>query len=126
MRQLINSVSLVISPSPLAGEGRERGRTSQLDPSDKAIGRAQPPFTPILSRGRVPGRGGPRGLLPWGSGKEVTSPPSPPGSRGALLLPSPLRTTRKPFGLCRSSLSQGPSRNPVGRRRTTCTILVWS
>src|SRR5271165_5240051 len=49
-----------------------------------------------------------------------------PGSRGALLLPSPLRTTRKPFGLCRSSLSQGPSRNPVGRRRTTCTILVWS
>src|SRR5271157_3697042 len=35
MRQLINSVSLVISPSPLAGEGRERGRTSQLDPSDK-------------------------------------------------------------------------------------------
>src|SRR5208282_5638319 len=46
-----------------------------------------------------------------------------PGSRGALLLPSPLRTTRKPFGLCRSSLSQGPSRNPVGRRRTTCTIL---
>ena len=38
-----------------------------------------------------------------------------PGSRGALLLPSPLRTTRKPFGLCRSSLSQGPSRDPVGR-----------
>ena len=33
----------VISPSPLAGEGRERGRTSQLDPSDKAIGRAQAP-----------------------------------------------------------------------------------
>ena len=30
------------------------------------------------------------------------------------MLPSPLRTTRKPFGLCRSSLSQGPSRNPVG------------
>ncbi len=25
------------------GEGRERGRTSQLDPSDKAFGRAQPP-----------------------------------------------------------------------------------
>src|SRR6516165_3722589 len=38
-----------------------------------------------------------------------------PGSRGALLLPSPLRTTRKPFGLCRSSLSQGPLRSPVGR-----------
>ncbi len=35
------------------------------------------------------GPGGPRGLLPWGSGKEVTSPPVPPGSRGALLLPSP-------------------------------------
>ena len=50
-----------------------------------------------------------------GSGKEVTSPPPPPGSRGALLLPSPLRTARKPFGLCRSSLSQGPSRDPVGR-----------
>ena len=49
------------------------------------------------------------------SGKEVTSPPPPPGSRGALLLPSPLRTARKPFGLCRSSLSQGPSRDPVGR-----------
>jgi hypothetical protein len=32
-----------ISPSPLAGEGRERGRTGQLDLSDKAIGRAQPP-----------------------------------------------------------------------------------
>jgi hypothetical protein len=44
------------------------------------------------------------GITPWR-----------PGSRGALLLPSPLRTTRKPFGLCRSSLSQGPSRNPVGR-----------
>ena len=51
--------------------------------------------------------------------------PSAPGSRGALLLPSPLRTTRKPFGLCRSSLSQGPSRSPVGRNRSTCTILVW-
>ena len=37
-----------------------------------------------------------------------------PGSQGALLLPSPLRTARKPFGLCRSSLSQGPSRDPVG------------
>jgi len=34
---------LVNSPSPLAGEGRERGRTSQLDPSDKAVARAQPP-----------------------------------------------------------------------------------
>jgi len=33
-----------------AGEGRERGRTSQLDPSDKAIGRAQPPSSPTLSR----------------------------------------------------------------------------
>ncbi len=33
-----------------AGEGRERGRTSQLDPSDKAIGRAQPPSPPTLSR----------------------------------------------------------------------------
>ena len=32
-----------------------------------------------------------------------------------MLLPSPLRTARKPFGLCRSSLSQGPSRNPVGQ-----------
>src|SRR5271157_3193445 len=31
------------TPSPLAGEGRERGRVSQLDPSDKAVGRAQPP-----------------------------------------------------------------------------------
>ena len=60
------------------------------------------------------------------SGKEVTSPPPPPGSRGALLLPSPLRTTRKPFGLCRSSLSQGSLRNPVGHKCTTCTILVWS
>ena len=50
-----------------------------------------------------------------GSGKEVTLPSPPPGSRGALLLPSPLRTARKPFGLCRSSLSQGPSRDPVGR-----------
>ena len=36
------------------------------------------------------GPGGPRGLLPWGSGKEVTSPPPPPGSRGALLLPHTL------------------------------------
>ncbi len=54
------------------------------------------------------------GIAPWGSGKEVTSPPPPPGSRGALLLPSPLRTTRKPFGLCRSSFSQGSLRNPVG------------
>jgi hypothetical protein len=43
-----------------------------------------------------------------------TSRSFPPGSRGALLLPSPLRTTRKPFGLCRSSLSQGPSRDSVG------------
>ena len=41
--------------------------------------------------GRVP-----PGITPWRSGKEVTSPPPPPGSRGALLLPSPLRTTRKP------------------------------
>ena len=57
----------------------------------------------------------PRGLLPQGSGKGMTSPSSPPGSRGALLLPSPLRTARKPFGLCRSSLSQGPSRDPVGQ-----------
>ena len=48
-----------------------------------------------------------------------------PGSRGALLLPSPLRTARKPFGLCRSSLSQGPSRSPVGPKGSTCTILVW-
>jgi hypothetical protein len=42
-------------------------------------------------------------------------PSPPPGSRGALLLPSPLRTARKPFGLCRSSLSQGPLRDPVGQ-----------
>ena len=42
-------------------------------------------------------------------------PTQVPGSQGALLLPSPLRTARKPFGLCRSSLSQGPSRDPVGR-----------
>ena len=47
-----------------------------------------------------------------GSGEALLLPR--PGSRGALLLPSPLRTTRKPFGLCRSSLSQGPSRDPVG------------
>jgi hypothetical protein len=52
---------------------------------------------------------------PPGSGKEVRLPSPPPGSRGALLLPSPLRTARKPFGLCRSSLSQGPSRDPVRR-----------
>ena len=58
-----------------------------------------------------------------GSGEALLLPR--PGSRGALLLPSPLRTARKPFGLCRSSLSQGPSRDPVGHRRSTCTILVW-
>ncbi len=65
-----------------------------------------------------------RGLR--GSGGPGWLPTQASGSRGALLLPSPLRTTRKPFGLCRSSLSQGSSRNPVGRKRTTCTILVWS
>src|SRR5271157_1153955 len=72
------------------------------------------------------GPGRPGWLPTQVSGKEVTSPPPPPGSRGALLLPSPLRTTRKPFGLCRSSLSQGSLRNPVGHKCTTCTILVWS
>ena len=54
-----------------------------------------------------------RSLRSLGPGRPGWSP-TQPGSRGALLLPSPLRTTRKPFGLCRSSLSQGPSRNPVG------------
>ena len=75
---------------------------------------------------RKSGPGRPGWLPTQVSGKEVTSPPPPPGSRGALLLPSPLRTTRKPFGLCRSSLSQGSLRNPVGHKCTTCTILVWS
>jgi len=68
-------MQLVSSPSPLAGEGRERGRTSQLDPSDKAVGRAQPP-------------------LP----QERVSHPSPPGRRCRAaadegetpLLPTPL------------------------------------
>src|SRR5208282_6713643 len=76
--------------------------------------------------GGNPGRVDLGGSPPRPSGKEVTSPPPPPGSWGALLLPSPLRTTRKPFGLCRSSLSQGSLRNPVGHKCTTCTILVWS
>ena len=58
-------MQLVSSPSPLAGEGRERDRTSQLDPSDKAVGRAQPPH---------PAFGHP---LP----KERVSHPSPPGRR---------------------------------------------
>jgi hypothetical protein len=59
-------------------------------------------------------------------GQPTATPfPSAPGSRGALLLPSPLRTTRKPFGFCRSRLSQGPSPNPAGRNRSTCTRLVW-
>src|SRR5271157_5629135 len=44
-------MQLVSSPSPLAGEGRERGRTSQLDPSDKAVGRAQPPHPNPLPQG---------------------------------------------------------------------------
>src|SRR5208283_4114924 len=43
------------------GEGRVRGRTSQLDPSDKAISHAQPPLTPTLSR---EGRGSPKFLRP--------------------------------------------------------------
>ena len=50
-----------------------------------------------------------------GPGRLGWLPTQVPGSQGALLLPSPLRTARKPFGLCRSSLSQGPSRDPVGR-----------
>ena len=62
----------------------------------------------------------------FGPGRPGWLPTQVPGSRGALLLPSPLRTTRKPFGLCRSSLSQGSLRNPVGHKCTTCTILVWS
>jgi hypothetical protein len=41
--------------------------------------------------------------------------PQRSGSQGALLLPSPLTTTRKPFGFCRSSLSQGPLRTPVAQ-----------
>src|SRR5208337_807995 len=43
----------VNSPSPLAGEGRERGRTSQLDPSGKAVGRAQPPHPNPLPQGEM-------------------------------------------------------------------------
>jgi len=43
-----------MSPSPLAGEGRERGRTGQLDPSDKAIGRAQPPSPQRLTASQRP------------------------------------------------------------------------
>jgi hypothetical protein len=41
---------MVISPSPLAGESRVRGCYGWLDPSDEAIGRAQPPLSPTLSR----------------------------------------------------------------------------
>ena len=53
--------------------------------------------------------------MAWGvgPGRPGWLPTQVPGSQGALLLPSPLRTARKPFGLCRSSLSQGPSRDPV-------------
>src|SRR5271157_6300450 len=43
MNRNVMGGQLVNSPSPLAGEGRERSRTSQLDPSDKAVGRAQTP-----------------------------------------------------------------------------------
>src|SRR5208337_3739119 len=39
--------SWLIHPLPL----RERGRTSQLDPSDKAVGRAQPPHPNPLPQG---------------------------------------------------------------------------
>ncbi len=41
------------APSSLsrAGESRKRGRTSQLDPSDKAVGRAQPPHPNPLPQG---------------------------------------------------------------------------
>ena len=46
---------------------------------------------------RSSGPGGPRGLLPWGPGKEVALPPPPP-----------LRTTRECFHPCSSSLSNAP------------------
>jgi len=48
-------------------------------------------------RERSSGPGGPRGLLPWGPGKEVALPPPPP-----------LRTTRECFHSCSSSLSNAP------------------
>jgi len=69
--------------------------TNMLDRAQLLQRRFLPPRNgSIRIRPGLPGPGRPRGLLPWGSGKEVTSP-SPP----------PLKTARECFHSCSSSLS---------------------
>src|SRR5208337_5634136 len=93
-------MQLVSSPSPLAGEGRERDRTSQLDPSDKAVGRAQPPH---------PAFGHP---LP----KERVSHPSPPGRRCRAAADEG-ETPMLPTPLTRPSSTLLPPREGAAQRR---------
>ena len=78
--------SWLFRPLPL----RERGRTSQLDPSDKALGRAQPPSPqPSPAREREPEVPSAKGVianstvLALARGTHATGPPAGVGRGGA-------------------------------------------
>ncbi len=135
------------APSSLsrAGESRKRGRTSQLDPSDKAVGRAQPPHPNPLPQGErepeVPSSKGVTAIstaLAQALGQNFTSPPgAETGSPEASpLTPGAVSSTRvagrrcRPDGTCehgrkpgRQGFPSGPGGSrPCRRRRNSSGI----